>query len=224
MKKIMIIAAHPDDELLGCGGTVAKLIEEGYSAKTVILGRGMLARGKEHEKHLEKHMENSKNANKEIGIDEIEIYDFPDNSFDTIPLLEIIKVVEKEITHYQPDIIFTHHGNDLNIDHRKTFEAVMTACRPQPGVINPKIYTFFIPSSTDWIDGDSLNSFVPNTYIDIEKQIDKKIKALSYYDTEMKEYPHSRSLESLKIFSKYWGNRVGMNYVEPLKLIREIWW
>ncbi len=223
MNKLMVIAAHPDDELLGCGGTIAKLIENGYEAKTILLSQGLLSRGQEHIKNLKRHKENLIKANKELGIEKIEIYDFPDNSFDSVPLLKIIKIVEKEIFEYNPNIIFTHYGDDLNIDHRKTFEAVMTACRPQPKTINPKIYSFFIPSSTDWVDGNSLKTFTPNTYVNIEKYIDKKIEALSFYETEMKEYPHSRSLEALKIISQYWGNRVGLKYAEPLKLIRNVW-
>lgn len=222
MKKFLIIVAHPDDELLGCGGTAAKLISEGYEGKSIILSKGMLSRGNEYEKYLNIHIENSEKANKEIGIEKIKIYNFPDNTFDTVSLLEIIKTVEKEISEYRPDIIFTHHGDDLNVDHQKTFQAVMTACRPQPDFLNPDIYTFFVVSASDWVDGYSMKTFVPNTFVNIEKFIDKKIKALSFYNTEMKDYPHSRSLESLQIFSQYWGNRVGYNYCEPLCLIRKI--
>lgn len=220
---MLVIAAHPDDELLGCAGTVAKLINEsGYVGRSVILSRGMLSRGREFEGHIEKLKEDSKKANEVIGINEIAFYDFPDNAFDSVPLLEIVKVVEKEIFEYKPNIVFTHYGNDLNIDHRRTFEAVLTACRPQPSFFNSDIYSFFVPSSTDWIDGDILRDFSPNVFVDIEDYIDLKIKALSYYETEMRDYPHSRSLEAVKIFSMYWGNRVGKKYVEPLRLVRKV--
>jgi LmbE family N-acetylglucosaminyl deacetylase len=99
----------------------------------------------------------------------------------------------------------------------------MTACRPQPGFFNPEIYSFFITSSTDWIDGNVFSNFNPNVFVDIQDTIDQKIKALSEYKTEIREYPHSRSIQSLKIFSQYWGNRMGKEYVEPFQLVRKIW-
>jgi LmbE family N-acetylglucosaminyl deacetylase len=223
VQKLLIIVAHPDDEVLGCGGTVARFVNKNnYSAKSIILSKGMLSRGKEYEKYLNKLKESSLKANKTIGVDSVTFYNFPDNSFDTVSLLKIIKTIEKEIFDFKPDVIFTHYGNDLNVDHRRTFEAVLTACRPQPGFFNPEIYSFYIPSSSDWVDGEILKSFTPNIFFNIENYLDLKLKALSYYKTEMKEYPHSRSLESVKIFSQYWGNRVGLKYVEPFKLIRKI--
>ena len=223
MKKLLIIAAHPDDEILGCGATVAKMIDQGWEAKSVILGQGMVSRGVEDEERALKQLrEDARRANHELGIADVAFYDFPDNAFDRVPLLEIIKVVEKEVSNYKPDIIFTHFGGDLNIDHRRTFEAVLTATRPQPSFFNPTIYSFFIPSSTDWVDGFILKSFMPNIYFDVEGYIEKKLNALKCYTTEMRNYPHSRSIESLRIFSKYWGNRVGLNYVEPFILVRKI--
>jgi len=220
--RILVIAAHPDDEILGCGGTIARYIAEGWSAQSIILGQGMLSRGKEHIKFLNILRDSARKANSFLGIENIKFYDFPDNAFDSVSLLKIVKIVEHEIFEYKPDIVFTHHGSDLNIDHRRTFEAVVTACRPQPGFKHPDIYTFFVPSSTDWIDGRILENFVPNTFVDIENYIEKKLQALSYYKSEMREYPHPRSVESLRIFSNYWGNRVGKRYVEPLCLIRKI--
>jgi len=221
VKKIMVIAAHPDDELLGCGGTLLKHSRKGDFIKTIILGQGMLSRG-EDESILVKLRADAKQANDLAGVNELKFFDFPDNAFDSVPLIEIIKTVEKEIDELEPDIIYTHFGNDLNIDHRKTFQAVMTATRPQPGMKNPDIYSFYIQSSTDWIASSEKDQFVPNVFVDIEDTIEKKIEALEKYETEMKAYPHSRSLESIRIFSQYWGTRVGKQFVEPFVLVRSI--
>ena len=189
--------------------------------KTIILGQGMLSRG-EDESILVKLRADAKQANDLAGVNELKFFDFPDNAFDSVPLIEIIKTVEKEIDELEPDIIYTHFGNDLNIDHRKTFQAVMTATRPQPGMKNPDIYSFYIQSSTDWIASSEKDQFVPNVFVDIEDTIEKKIEALEKYETEMKAYPHSRSLESIRIFSQYWGTRVGKQFVEPFVLVRSI--
>ena len=217
--KVLVIAAHPDDEMLGCGATVATLIEKGHHVKSVILGQGILSRGKKVSdlRLLQKH---AMLANHAIGIEETTFHNFPDNAFDRVTLHEIIKTVEKELELFPPDIIFTHFGSDLNIDHQRTFCAVLTACRPQPNAINPAVYSFFIPSSTDWNDGYTMKPFIPNVFIDVSKTIQKKLTALSHYKTEMRDYPHSRSLQSVKNFSEYWGNRVGLEYAEPFMQIR----
>jgi len=204
VRRIMSIAAHPDDEMLGCGGTLALFTEKGNLVKSVILGEGMLSR-KDPQTTLSSLQNDARNANRALGIHNVVFYELPDNAFDTVSLLSIVQILEKEILLFKPDIVFTHYGNDLNIDHRRTFEAVMTACRPQPGFINPDIYSFFIPSSTDWIDGVAFPPFSPNFYVDISTTIERKLSALSKYETEMKEYPHSRSIEALRVFSKYWG-------------------
>lgn len=221
MKKILLVAAHPDDELLGCGGTIAKAVKMGDQIKTVILGEGMLSR-KHATDSLTKLRDDSKKANHILGVDSVTFYQLPDNAFDTIPLLSIVRIVEREVEEFTPEVIFTHYGHDLNIDHRRTFEAVLTACRPQPKLRYPDIYSFFIASSTDWIDGTAFPSFAPNVYFDISDTINQKLDALACYVTKMKEFPHSRSLESLRIFSQYWGNRVGKNYVEPFILVRSV--
>lgn len=220
-RRILIIAAHPDDEILGCGATVAKLIQNGGVARSIILGQGMISRGADFSA-LETLRNDATIANEILGIHQVSFYDFPDNSMDSVPLLEITKVVESEIARFCPDLIFTHFGNDLNVDHRITFQAVITACRPQPGLATAEIYSFFVPSSTDWIDGYILRPFVPNTFIDVSDTIEEKILALKNYQSEMKSSPHSRSLDSLRVFSRYWGMRVGKEYVEPFVLVRKV--
>ncbi len=221
-KNVLIIAAHPDDELLGCAGTVHKLIKNGSKATSLILGEGMKSRGNIEESMLKGLRADTVMANKEIGITKVHFEQLPDNQFDSLPLLEVVKVVEKYVDEIKPDIIFTHFGGDLNIDHRMTFEAVLTACRPQPGFHHPEIYCFEVPSATDYHEIGQCNAFVPNVHVDIEDEINVKIKALAHYQTEMRPFPHSRSLEGIKILAQARGVRVGCAYVEAFVLVRKI--
>jgi LmbE family N-acetylglucosaminyl deacetylase len=217
-KKILIVAAHPDDEVLGCFGTVAKLIKEGYETYTLILGEGKTSRG-EGQEEIKKLKEEIKKANQTIAIKEVFTYDFPDNKFDSVPLLDIVKVVLHVKEKIKPDIIFTHYENDLNIDHRITYQAVLTATRPMKDECAKEIYSFEILSSTEW---NYPLSFSPNTYFDISDTIDLKIDAMKEYKSELCEYPHPRSLEGIELNAKYHGMRVGKKYVEAFKCVRVI--
>lgn len=221
-KKILVIVAHPDDELLGCGGTLEKLTPNN-KVYVFILGGGITSRKVQDAKaQLQKLKENAINAQKILGIESCEFRDLPDNNFDKITLLEIIKTVGSYIDKINPDVIFTHHHSDLNIDHRLTFQAVLTHCRPQPNFKHPDIYCFEIPSSTDWQVLTGENMFKPNVFINISDTIEKKIEALKHYKSEMREYPHSRSLKSVKIMAQDWGRKVGKEYAEAFELIRSV--
>jgi LmbE family N-acetylglucosaminyl deacetylase len=228
-KKIMIVVAHPDDELLGLGATMHRLITE-YKVKThvVILGEGITSRSEERdvniwEKQLAIHRNNIKNAQKSIGYHSISIYDFPDNRFDSVALLDIIKVIEKEKESFQPEVIFTHHGGDVNIDHQRTFESVITACRPMQDENVKTIITFETPSGTEWKSPSDPRHFLPNLFFSISKNnIDAKIKGMESYEFERREYPHPRSPEALKIQAQRWGIMVGTNFAEAFCLVRSI--
>ena len=214
-KKILIVAAHPDDEVLGCFGTVARLIKEGYEAYTLILGEGKTSRDEERiveDKKEEIELLNHEiiNANKVIGIKKVFIESLPDNRFDHVDLLDIIKVISKVKEEVQPDIIFTHYEHDLNIDHQLTYKAVITATRPMEDEYVKEIYSFEILSSTEW---NYPLSFAPDTFFDISKTVDLKIKAMKTYSSELCEYPHPRSLEGIELNAKYQGMRVGKIYV-----------
>ena len=226
-KKIMIVVAHPDDELLGLGATMNKIIEE-YNVQThvVILGEGITSRADSRdtskwEKELKRHKKNIKNAQKAIGYHSINTYDFPDNRFDTVALLDIIKVIEKEKKDFIPDVIFTHHGGDLNIDHQRTFEAVITACRTMQDEIVKVIMTFETPSGTEWRASTDPKHFIPNLFIEVSKEnIDAKIKAMECYDFEKRSFPHPRSPEALRILAQRWGIALGCMYSEAFCLVR----
>lgn len=224
MKKILIVVAHPDDEVLGCFGTVARLVKEGYEAYTLILGEGKTSRDEKRivdNKKNEIEILNSeiKKANDIIGIKKCFVYDFPDNRFDSVDLLDIIKVISKIKEEIKPDIIFTHYGNDLNIDHKITYQAVITATRPMENESVKEIYSFEILSSTEW---QYQISFSPDVFFDIKDTIELKLSAMKCYKSELCEYPHPRSLEGIELNAKYNGMRVGKNYVEAFKSVRVI--
>lgn len=227
-KRVMVIAAHPDDELLGLGATINKLIKDfNCTAKAVILGEGITSRTKSNNKNwkheLKIHKGNMNNATKTIGYQEVASYNLPDNSFDSIALLEIVKIIEKEKELFKPDVIFVHHSGDTNIDHKKTFEALIPAVRPMEGETVKTILAYETPSSTEWQNPFHGEIFKPNVFIEIsEKNIDVKIEAMSFYEFETRPFPHPRSPESLKTIAKERGIRVGYNYAEAFMLIRSI--
>jgi len=223
-KKILIIAAHPDDEVLGCFGTVARLINEGYEAYTLILGEGKTSRDEQRvvenkKNEIEELNTEIQKANDTIGIKKVFVESFADNRFDSVDLLDIIKVISKVKEEIKPHIIFTHYEHDLNIDHQITYKAVITATRPMQDECVKEIYSFEILSSTEW---NYPVSFSPDTFFDISDTIDLKIDAMKEYTSELCEYPHPRSLEGIELNAKYQGMRVGKEYVEAFKSVRVI--
>lgn len=225
----MIVVAHPDDELLGLGASMNRLINE-YSVTThvVILGEGITSRSEQRDpvqwkKELLTHKENIHQAKNAIGYHSINIFDFPDNRFDTVALLDIIKVVESEKKAFAPDVIFTHHGGDVNIDHQRTFEAVITACRPMQHESVKTIITFETPSGTEWRASSDPKYFVPNMFISVsEENLQSKSKGMESYEFEKRPYPHPRSQEALKIQAQRWGVAVGCEFAEAFTVIRSI--
>ncbi len=228
-KSILCIVAHPDDEVLGLGATIHHLVtQNGCKARVVILGEGITARddnrstGRRAEE-LKVHRSNIKQAADIIGYESVGVYDFPDNRFDTVSFLDIVKVIEKEKHDYQPDLIFTHHGGDLNLDHRKAFEAVMTATRPLASETVSAIISFETASATEWQASSNPFQFVANYFQEIsEKDLLIKIKAMECYKYERRDYPHPRSPEALKIIAQSHGLRNGVEFAEPFHVVRII--
>lgn len=224
MKKILIVVAHHDDEILGCGGTVNKLVNEGNEAYTLILGEGPYSRYtnedriKAEKESLEKKKRAIK-ANSIIGVKEVFFKKFPDNRFDSVALLDIIKAIEEVKVKIMPSIIFTHYKGDLNVDHQLTYKATITASRPMKDESVKEIYSFPILSSTEW---NFPLSFSPDVFFDINETMERKLKAMQEYQSELRDFPHPRSLEGLKVSAKNWGMLVGLNYTEAFKLIRLI--
>ncbi len=228
-KRILLVVAHPDDELLGVGGTMHHLIKnKSCTVKVVILGEGITSRSdtrdiEKWKQALEVHRENIKQAQKAIGFQEVAIYDFADNRFDTVALLDIIKVIEKEKQTFRPTVIFTHHGGDVNIDHQRTFEAVITACRPMKEEEVKTIVTFETPSGTEWRASTDPRHFVPNYFVPLSQEdIEAKIKGMESYEFEKRPYPHPRSPEALRILAQQRGVMIGAEYAEAFNIVRTI--
>ncbi len=226
MSNILVIAAHPDDELLGVGGTIRRHVDNGDIVDCIILGEGMTSRAQKREEWDKSTLDELKNqtlkAAEIIGYRNVCFSDFPDNRFDSVDLLDIIKEVDRYIQSFKPQIIYTHHYGDLNIDHRRTFEAVITATRPGAECCVKEIYCFETPSSTEWNFMYGENVFKPNVYIGIDDTIDAKLRAMECYESEIRDYPHPRSIKALEIIAARWGTVVGKNYAEAFELIRRV--
>ncbi|EDU36135.1 N-acetylglucosaminylphosphatidylinositol deacetylase [Clostridium sporogenes ATCC 15579] len=225
MSNILVIAAHPDDEILGVGGTVLKHNKDGDECFGLILGEGMTSRYNKREladsTKVEKLHEDTFKAAKIVGYKKIYMENLPDNRFDSVPLLDIIKIIEEYIENIKPDIIYTHFGGDLNIDHKITFEAVLTATRPIGNEYVKEIYAFETVSSTEW-NFSSTSNFKPNYFIDITETLDEKLKAMECYKSELRQFPHPRSNKNLKASALKWGSVISKEYAEAFEVIRII--
>lgn len=223
-KRILIVAAHPDDEVLGCGATIAKLVQAGAEVFCCILGEGPLSRYEDRARGAqEKDVSGVKtfiaNAARTLGISKTFTFRFPDNQFDTVSLLELVRTIAKVKEEVKPEVIFTHHHGDLNIDHRITYQAVLTACRPLEGETVREIYSWENPSSTEW---NYPNTFQPNMFVDVAATLEKKIEALKCYETEVRPFPHPRSEEALRALAAWRGATAGCKAAEAFEIVRII--
>jgi len=225
MSMILVIAAHPDDEVLGVGGTIARRTAEGDTAYALILGEGQTSRFETRCQAqpdvIESLRRDSVAASKILGYKDIYLGDFPDNRFDSVDLLEIVKFVEKYIEILKPEIIFTHFGRDLNIDHQITNKAVLTAARPQGNYTVKQILAFETVSSTEWNFGSG-QGFSPNIFIDIKGYFQIKCNAMEKYKSELRAYPHPRSIEMLRFAARRWGGVIAKEYAEAFELLRMV--
>jgi LmbE family N-acetylglucosaminyl deacetylase len=218
--KILIVAAHPDDEVLAMGGTIARLSNEGSDVQVVFLATGMLARGKSkwHLKGLSKLQEDSRKALKLLKAQPPVFGKLPDNQLDTVPFLEVVHIVERHIVNLKPDVIYTHWRSELNVDHQIVYRAVVTATRPFQSNVS-SLYAFSVPEATMYVPE---NDFQPNYYVDIAKTLKIKIEAMNLYRTEQRQKPHVRSREGIETVASYYGFMSGLEYAEPFYLLRQV--
>jgi LmbE family N-acetylglucosaminyl deacetylase len=223
---VLVVAAHPDDEILGCGGTMARLTREGSDVRIAILAEGMSSRYPTRDGvdkvQLEHLHEDARKAADALGVKDVVLCKLPDNRLDTVPLLEIVKRVEDLVGRFAPQVIYTHHPGDLNVDHGVVHRAVLTATRPTKGHCVREIYAFEVPSSTEWAFQQLEPVFRPNVFVDIVDTLNAKIAALSCYDTEEREFPHPRSAKALQAIAARWGSVVGLQAAEAFELIRSV--
>ena len=220
-KTILIVAAHTDDEALGCGGTIAKHAAQGDSVYAVFLADGVTSRPSATSAELELRTAAAAKAHSILGIKQSFMLGLQDNRMDTVPLLDIVQKLEAVIDEVQPNVIYTHHYGDLNIDHRITHQAVMTACRPMPGSSVKEIYAFEVLSATEW-NTPGIYNFTPHLFVDITENLETKMNALSAYELEMREAPHSRSIINAKRLAELRGSAIGVGAAEAMMAVRII--
>lgn len=218
MEKILVVCAHPDDETLGIGGTLALHAAKKDEISILIMTDGETSRRENI--GIKSRQQQAINACKILGITDIEFLSFEDQKLDTIPLLELNKKIEMKMKKVNPTILYTHFWGDLNKDHRCVFESVAVASRPLKNKKLKKFICFETPSSTDYTIGDE--TYKPNLFVDIENVLSKKLEALSNYKNEINEYPHPRSIDAVKNRSGYWGSVCGLKSAEALIIYREI--
>ena len=231
---ILIVVAHPDDEVLGMGATILRHATQGDKITVAYLATGITSRYDSNYQNVRSYESNKKQQlNTKSQIDELRkdakkacnilkvkkniFFDFPDNEMDSVPLLKIVKTVEKLVKEIKPDRIYTSHYGDLNVDHRRVFEATLTACRPFSFSVK-EIICFEILSSTEW---SFSYDFKPNYFINIEKELTSKIKAMKIYKNEIRKFPHPRSLENIKISANRWGTICNFIAAEPFEIVRK---
>ena len=234
--RILVIAAHPDDEVLGMGGTIKKYVKQGNNVKIVIMATGITSRrntnyknssqydstpniAKKMDKQVLELKKNAKQAAKILGVTKLELKNFPDNEMDIVSNLEVTKSIEFEIEKFHPEIVFTHSPFDINIDHRILYNSVITATRPGSKYGVKEVISFEVPSSTEWYFP---SKFSPNIFVDITKELPSKIKALKAYKNEIRSFPHPRSAEAISHIAKKWGTVSGFKAAEAFSLVRQL--
>jgi N-acetylglucosamine malate deacetylase 1 len=223
---ILVVAAHPDDEILGCGGTMARLSRIGRPVHVVLLADGESSREPSPER-LPPEFLAARNASATVacgilGCASVAVEGLADNRLDSLPLLDVVKLIETFIERIKPTTLFTHHPGDVNIDHRVVHEAVLAAARPQPGHCVRDLYFFEVPSSTEWRTPGSGPAFQPNCFVDIGDTLDLKLRALQAYPAELREFPHPRSLRAVEALARWRGATAGLAAAEAFVVGRRI--
>lgn len=219
MATVLVVAAHSDDEALGCGGTIARHIEEGDTVHVVFMADGVKSRNSASESDFMRRVDASKRCQSILGFSSLTALNFSDNRMDDYSLLEVIQKLELIIEGIQPSVVYTHHHGDLNIDHRITHSAVMTACRPLPNSSVREIFGFEVLSSTEW-STPLAATFTPTYFVDISKKLQVKLDALAAYYEEMRKPPNSRSVEHAEVLARHRGYSVGVDAAEAFEVYR----
>jgi LmbE family N-acetylglucosaminyl deacetylase len=220
MKRILVIGAHPDDELLGPGGTMARHVAAGDAVTAALIAD--MGSARYETETIRTVRECARQAAARLGIADICFAGLADQKLDTLPILEIVQWVEALMTRVQPHIIYTHHRGDINRDHTVVHEATLTAARPYSAPYLERILCYHTPSATEWAGPNVETAFLPNVFVDISSFLEIKLQAMAAYETELRPFPHPRSLEALRAQAAYWGSVIGATAAEPFILVREI--
>jgi len=224
---VAVVAAHPDDEVLGCGGTLARMASEGRTVHILLLADGESSRPEIPDQDPDANRMTARKvaaekACKVLGCSTVEVLMMPDNRLDGLVLLDVVRQVEKFLLRHQPSTVFTHHAGDVNIDHQVVHHAVITACRPVPGYHVRELLFFEVPSSTEWRPAGSAEPFIPNWFVDISTTMARKLEALEVYGTELRTFPHPRSLRAVSALAEWRGATVGVDAAEAFMLGRKV--
>ncbi|MBA3531885.1 MAG: PIG-L family deacetylase [Ardenticatenales bacterium] len=224
--KVLLVAAHPDDEVIGAGGTLSKHVQQGDSVSIVILAEGLTSRKAKYVKPDEEALRLSHNethrACEVLGVHDVHREDLPNLRLDSLMFLDIVKKVQFHIDKMQPEIVYTHFGGDINVDHGITFRSVMTATRPLPNCPVKWVFAYETLSSTEW-NYEQRSAFNANYFIDISSQLDIKLRAMAQYKSELREFPHPRSLQAMEHNARIWGVRSGFLAAEAFVVVRGLW-
>jgi LmbE family N-acetylglucosaminyl deacetylase len=221
-RSVLVVAAHPDDEALGCGGTLARLADAGARIEVLFLADGVSSRSGAAVAESAARRDAARRACEILGTRPPAFEEFPDNRLDSVALLDVVQAIEKVLVHCQPDTVFTHHAGDVNIDHRRVHDAVTAACRPQPGRSVRTLLSFEVPSATEWQLAGSAPPFVPNWFTDISATLSRKLAALDAYAAEMREWPHARSVRAIEHLARWRGATIGVEAAEAFVLGRHL--
>ena len=219
---ILIIAAHPDDEILGVGGVGARHAANGDNVSALIVAEGATSRAGGSSDDIEALKNAAQEAAQIIGAAPPVFLGLSDNRLDQMDLLDVVQLIEGHARENSPEIVYTHHGGDLNLDHTIVHRSVVTACRPLPGSSVKKIYGFETLSSTEWSTPAIGPRFNPNHFVDISGTLEQKLIALDAYKSEMRLFPHPRSVEAVKHLAGLRGSQAGLNAAEAFEVILDI--
>ena len=218
--RILVVAAHPDDEILGVGATVARHVAAGDSVTSLLVADGASSRYPDGAHQTLQAC--ARRAAEVLGVRDIRFLGLKDQRLDAMPILEVIRAVERVVSDVAPEVVYTHHWGDLNRDHRVVSEAVLVACRPVGESYPRRLLCFETPSSSEWSTPDPQSQFAPTSFVDIGASLDVKLSAMACYPTELRPPPHPRGLDSLRSRAKYWGQLVSLDYAEPFAVVREV--
>ena len=218
MAVVLVIAAHPDDEILGGGATYAKHADAGDEVHALVVSEGASAR-------YEDAMQSSLRAAAErsadvIGFSSINFLSLPDQRLDATPIIEVTQAIEQAVQHFRPAVVYTHSHVDVNTDHGVVARATWTACRPYSAPFVDRLLLFETPSSTEWAWPTTESAFLPSWFVDVSSTLQRKLDAMACYETELRAYPHPRSLLALRERAAHWGSISGTGLAEPFVLLR----
>jgi LmbE family N-acetylglucosaminyl deacetylase len=218
--RVLVVSAHPDDEILGVGGTVARHVRAGDQVTVVIAADGATSRYAAGAESMLRRCGEAAAA--VLGVEDLRFLGMRDQRLDEGALIDVIQPIEKLVAEVRPEIVYTHHWGDLNRDHRAVSEAMTVACRPVGEGYPRRVLLFETPSASEWSAPDPGLQFIPTYFVDIAATIETKLEAMARYESELRPAPHPRSLSALRTRAQYWGQLVGRSYVEPFVLLREV--